>query len=105
MLMSSVTSHLTDLLARLRRGAPFNPERDWALLLGSAGVALVFIVAWNVWAFRTVVGGGTLDAPPQTSPTPASQTSLEAIPALLAGRATEDTKYINGIYRFADPSQ
>lgn len=103
--MPSLTSHFTDLTARLRRGVPFNPERDWTLLLSCAGIALLLIVAWNVWAFRTVVGGGTLGAVPQAPPVPTSQTSLEAIPALLADRAAEDAKYVNGTYRFVDPSQ
>lgn len=103
--MSSLTSPFTAFIARFRRSVPFNPERDWTLLLSCAGVALLCIVAWNVWAFQTVVGGGTLGAVPQAPTTPTNQTSLEAIPALLADRAAEEAKYINGTYRFVDPSQ
>ncbi len=103
--MSTITSRLSALFARAGRGAHFNPERDWALLLGTAGFVLALIVAWNVWAFNTVVGGGTLGDASQAPGAPVASTSLEAIPALLAGRAAEDAKYVDGTYRFADPSQ
>lgn len=90
-------------------GAPFSrvrrdPRRDWFILLAVGLAALVAIVGWHAWAFKTVVSGGTLGGPaPSAAPTSAS--ALDTIGSVLAGRAAEDAAYTEGAYRFADPSR
>lgn len=100
MTLTNITSRLAPLLAR----AHPNPQRDWTLLLSVATLALALIVGWNIWAFKTVVGGGTLGAPPRAGQAGATQVSIDMIPALLGERASEDARYTDGTYRFADPS-
>ena len=82
-----------------------NPERDWNILLIGTIVLLALIVGWHVWAFGTVVTGGTLGNAGHGA-SPAAKTSvLDTIPAYLEQRRAEDANYVNGTYRFADPSQ
>ena len=102
--MSSLISPFTTVFSRLFRGARANPERDWAILLICAALALVAIVGWNVWAFETVVGGGTLGASQKPVTTTTATSALDTLPDLLSARANEDAKYIDGAYRFADPA-
>lgn len=81
-----------------------DPERDWTLLLVCATLSLLVIVGWNVWAFRTVVGGGTLGASQRPATFATTTSALDTLPGLLSARAAEDAKYIDGAYRFSDPS-
>ena len=101
---SSLNAHLRSFLFRFSYKLQPNPTRDWAVLLSFAGLILALIVVWNVWAFETVVNGGTLGSAATSTQPVFSQTSLDTIQNLLMSRAAEDTKYTNGDYRFTDPS-
>ena len=102
--MSSLLSRITAPVARLSRRAP-DPGRDWRILLIAFGVILIITIGWNVWAFETVVDGGTLGDTHKIVAPVETTSALDTLPALLDTRAAEDSKYINGGYRFADPSQ
>ncbi len=95
---------LTSLAKRLRYGASIDPVRDWLVLLIVAALAFIGIVAWNIWAFDTVAGGGTIGSPAPVAPPAFSQSSLDTIRAIFASRAAEEAKYADGTYSFADPS-
>ena len=82
-----------------------NPARDWAMLLCATALALVLLLAWNIWAFKTVVSGGTLGEARPPAVAPPAANALDEISGLLSARAAEDAKYIDGTYRFTDPSQ
>ncbi len=92
-------------LKRLRQGTHQDPMRDWLILLSLSAIALAGIIVWNVWAFDTVVGGGTIGPPATKAPEVFSRSSLEAIRTVFTNRAEEGAKYDTGVYRFADPSQ
>ena len=90
---------------QLRTGARQNPTRDWLMLLIFSAIALMGIVAWNVWTFQTVAGGGVIGAPAiKTSPV-FNSSSLDTIRAIFENRVAEEAKYRTGVYRYADPSQ
>jgi hypothetical protein len=97
--------NLTSLRSRLSYGARIDPARDWSILLVLGGLVLVLVVVWNVWAFETVVNGGVLGNATVSSPPLFSQASLDTIQSLFSDRLVEETKYRDGTYRFADPSQ
>lgn len=103
--MLSPYSHFEKILPRFSPGGRPNPARDWSILLSLATLALVFIVGWHLWAFETVVSGGVLGRATTPTPPALSQTSIDALRALFANRASEDASYVDGTYRFADPSQ
>jgi len=98
--------NLNGFLARLRptqQGS--DPVRTWLLLFALALIMFAGIVGWNVWAFNTVVNGGTIGALTIDAPEAPSQTLLEDIQKVLTHRAGEREKYVSGDYRFSDPSQ
>lgn len=87
-----------------KTSSPFDPERDWLMLLIVSAIALSCIVVWNVWAFDTVANGGAIGSV-STSTKPAfDQASLEAVHVIFANRAAEKEKYTTGAYRYIDPS-
>ncbi|MBI4088594.1 hypothetical protein HY415_00680 [Candidatus Kaiserbacteria bacterium] len=90
---------------QLRTGARQNPTRDWLVLLIFSAIALAGIVAWNVWAFQTVAGGGVIGAPVTGAPQAFNPSSLDTVRAVFESRAAEEAKYRTGAYRYADPSQ
>jgi len=102
---SSLNAYLRLFLSRFAYGSRPNPARDWLVLLILSALALALIAIWNLWAFETVVNGGTLGNAATSTPPVFSQTSLDTIQNLFTSRAEEDAKYTNGIYRFSDPSQ
>lgn len=82
-----------------------NPVRDWLVLITLSIIILAGIIVWNVWAFGTVAQGGVI-GPPTTSSVPAfDRSSLDQINSIFANRATEEEKYENNTYHYADPSQ
>lgn len=93
------------LKKHLGYGARLDPARDWIILLVLSGVALVGIVAWNVWAFHTVAQGGALGTVKFEPPPVVSQSSLDTIRTILDARAVEEKKYKTGTYLFTSPSQ
>ena len=82
-----------------------DPERNWLTLLIGSAILLLIIVAWNVWAFETVVSGGTLGETHPAGAPSANVSALETISTVLDARAAEDNNYVSGAYRFADPAQ
>ncbi len=92
-------------IQRLRSGASVDPVRDWLVLLIVAMVAFMGIIIWNVWAFDTVAGGGTLRTQTTKAPTVFNNSSLDTIHTIFLNRADEEGKYRTGTYRYIDPSQ
>lgn len=101
----NILNSIASFLRRARSGARQDPVRDWLILLTLSAIALAGIVVWNVWAFDTVSGGGTIGAPVAKAPGAFNASSLEGIRAIFANRAEEEAKYVTGVYRYADPSQ
>lgn len=93
------------LFKRMRSGASVDPIRDWLMLLTLAIIAFVGIVVWNVWAFDTVAGGGTIGAPTTKAPAAFNPAALDKIRIIFENRAAEEAKYMTGVYSFTDPSQ
>jgi len=103
--MPSLNTYIRSIFFRFSYGSRRNPTRDWSVLLGVSTLALIAIAAWNLWAFETVVNGGTLGSAATSTPPVFSQASINTIHDLFAARAGEDVKYLDGSYRFSDPSQ
>lgn len=104
--MPALRTYLASLASRLSYGPRINPGRDWIALLTLSAFALAFILVWNLWAFETVVTGGTLGGAGASSTSAfVNRAPLDAIQSVFDARAAEDAKYIGGTYRFADPSQ
>ncbi len=81
-----------------------DPTRDWLGLLLFETIALVGIVAWNVWAFNTVVSGGAIGTVSTSTPSAFNQSSLSMVHAIFLNRSDEEAKYASGAYRYTDPS-
>ena len=92
------------LFRRMRSSASVDPIRDWLMLLTLAMIAFVGIVVWNVWAFDTVAGGGTIGAPTIKAPVAFNPAALDTIRTIFVNRAAEEAKYMIGVYSFTDPS-
>ena len=103
--MNKISSIATAFEKKLHYGSRLNPVRDWITLLIFSSIILAGIVLWNIWAFDTVVRGGTIGAPATTTPQLFNQSSLDTIQTIFANRATEEQKYETGTYQFVDPSQ
>ncbi len=84
-----------------------NPTRDWFVLLTLAGLGLLAILAWSVWTFQMALNREDTTAVTQRPPASSvvDQSLLEKTRTLIRDRATEETKYETGAYRFTDPSQ
>jgi hypothetical protein len=101
----NISNFSNSILDRIRSLSHFNPVRDWFVLLTLSLFALVVIIVWNVWTFDTVANGGIIGSS-ATSTTPVfNQSSLDAIQTVFSKRAEEESRYLRGVYRFADPSQ
>lgn len=94
-------------LQRARRGARADPARDWLALIALSTIALAGVVVWNLWTFGVVAGGGAIGgAAAKTAPSMMpDRAALDAVRALFEKRASEQTSYSTGAYRYADPSQ
>jgi hypothetical protein len=68
-------------------------------------VLLTAIILWNVWTFNTVASGGAIGRPTPKSKPIFDQASLDAINATFQARASEEAKYVTGVYHFDNPSQ
>ena len=103
--MNTIFNSLSAFFRRFRSGVWGDPVRDWLVLLTFSIGALVCIIVWNVWAFDTVAQGGSISAA-ATSTLPAfNRSSIDTINTVFQTRATEDAKYVTGVYRYTDPSQ
>ncbi len=99
------TSRLITAFTKRARSLPqIDPARDWLIVLIISTIALVGITVWNAWAFDVVASGGVIGSPAATTTPVFSQSSLDAIHAVFANRATEEEKYLSGVYSYADPS-
>ena len=96
---------LPPFVKRLRSVAHFDPVRDWLVMLTLSTIALIGIVVWNVWAFDTVAGGGTIGTAKTTPPSALNSASFSSIRSIFDRRAAEEAKYETCAYKFADPSQ
>ena len=101
----NISNPIRSFFSRMRADARMDPVRDWLILLTLSIFAFAGIIVWNVWAFDTVARGGVIGAA-ATSTTPVfNSSSLDAVHSVFKMRSAEETKYVNGTYRFADPSQ
>jgi len=101
--MNTLASILS-FVRRLRYGAGLDPVRDWLVMLILSIIAFIGIVVWNVWAFDTVANGGAIGAAPSNPKQLFRQSSLDAIRTVFEKRADEESRYVTGAYRYADPS-
>lgn len=92
-------------LKRLRPKEHTDPVRDWLVLIISSLIVLSGIIVWNVWAFETVVSGGTIGGAKPQNTSVFNPASLDEVHAVFDQRAKEEAKYVTGVYRYADPSQ
>lgn len=98
--------HTAGLLKRLHTRAVEDPVRDWLVLIIFSTILLAGIIVWNVWAFDTVAGGGSIGGDSTADGSSVYDiSSLDSIRTLFEDRATEAAKYETGVYRYADPSQ
>ncbi len=101
----TISNTVHAFFSRLRSAAHIDPVRDWLILLTLSILAFVSIVVWNVWAFDTVARGGVIGTTVISTELVFNSSSLDAIHSVFSKRATEEAKYVTGIYRYADPSQ
>lgn len=101
----NISNSIRVFFSRLRSVAHIDPVRDWLILFTLSILAFVSIVVWNVWAFDTVASGGVIGTAATSTPPIFNSSSLDAIHAVFSKRATEEAKYVTGVYRYADPSQ
>lgn len=95
----------TLLFVRARSFSHIDPARDWLVLLIVSIMALAGIIVWNAFAFDIIASGGVIGVPSKSTELVLSQSSLDAIHAVFADRATEEAKYLDDVYRYTDPSQ
>lgn len=93
------------LSRRLRGGMHQDPVRDWLVLITFSTIALIGIIVWNAWAFDTVASGGVIGPSVKGTAPVFDSSSLEDIHIIFENRAAEESKYVTGVYRYADPSQ
>lgn len=101
----NISNSIHAFFSRLRPTARLDPVRDWLILLTISILAFVGIVVWNIWAFDTVARGGVIGTTATSTPPVFNSSSLEAVNEIFSKRATEEAKYVTGVYRYADPSQ
>ena len=82
-----------------------DPARDWLVLFTLFVLAFASIIVWNVWAFDTVSRGGVIGTVATSTQPVFNNSSLNAIHTVFEKRATEEAKYVTGVYRYTDPSQ
>lgn len=92
-------------LHRFRSGASVDPARDWLTVLTFSTIVLLGIIVWNIWAFDTVANGGVIGTAVPNTTLVFNRSSLDTIHTIFENRAAEESKYVTGTYRFADPSQ
>lgn len=101
----SIPQPLATFLTRLRTRAHQDPVRDWLALISLSTVVLLGVIAWNVWAFATLEQsnpGTSVDAGATAT---FSRASLDTIGRIFSSRTSEAQKYVDGTYRYTDPSQ
>lgn len=97
--------HIVPALKRFRRNSYQDPARDWLVMITLSLIAFVGIVVWDIWAFDTVVRGGTIGAQTAQAPATFDTSALDDVHTIFESRAAEEQKYVTGTYHFVDPSQ
>ncbi len=92
-------------LASFGYGQRLHPMRDWFVILGVFLLGFALVLVWNLSAFSTVAAGGVIGGAATSTPPVFNPSSLTTIHTLFANRATEEAKYLNGVYQYADPSR
>ncbi|MFZ1074975.1 MAG: hypothetical protein WAN50_01215 [Minisyncoccia bacterium] len=100
-----IPNSIATFFKRLRGGTQQDPARDWLILIGVSLVVFAGVIVWNVWAFTIVSQGGTIGSSPVPASSAFNRSSLESIQGVFSARATEEQKYVTGVYRYVDPSQ
>ena len=101
----NISSITNSILKHVRYGERLNPVRDWFVLLILSAIALTGIIIWNMLAFDTIASRGVMGTSVASTTPLFNQASLDTIQNVFADRKSEEEKYENGVYRFADPSQ
>lgn len=96
---------ITSFISRQRERAYVDPVRDWLVVLTVSIFVFIGLVVWNVWAFDTVVRGGTIGTVATSTPATINQSSLHEVYTIFEKRAEEKARYVTGVYRYTDPSQ
>ena len=92
-------------LNRIHSAMHIDPVRDWLILLTLSILAFISIVVWNMLAFDIVARGGVIGTAVTSTEPVFNSSSLDVIHSVFSRRATEEAKYVTGVYRYADPSQ
>lgn len=82
-----------------------DPARDWFTLLAVSGIALAGIIIWDLQMPGSSAGGDAAGAPAAGEPAEFNLSSVRTVQDIFSNRASEETKYRTGKYRFTDPSQ
>ena len=101
----NIFSFVGSFFRHIRYGERIDPMRDWLILVSISVIVLAGVLVWTVWAFDTVVNGGTIGSAATSTTTSFDRTTLNEIKRIFADRSAEEAKYETGVYRFADPSQ
>jgi hypothetical protein len=101
----NITNLFSTFVRRLRSGARQDPVRDWLILLTLSIFALICVVVWNIWTFDAVAQGGVIGDSTSTSLPAFDRSTLDTIHNIFQTRATEESKYVTGVYHYTDPSQ
>lgn len=101
----NIYDSIRSFFSRMRSSAHMDPVRDWLVMLTLSIFIFVSIVIWNVWAFDTVARGGVIGTAVVKAPPVFDSSSVDAIHAVFEKRASEEAKYVTGVYLYADPSQ
>jgi len=101
----NISNTITVFFRRLSSGAHQDPVRDWLMVVTLSIIVFAGIIVWNVWAFDTVANGGAIGSATTSAPPVFDRTVLDNIHTIFTNRAAEETKYVTGVYRYADPSQ
>lgn len=97
-------SMIQSIFKKFRFNPRTDPARDWLFLVGIMILLFIGLIVWNAWAFDTVASGKNIGGVvPQSVPI-FDETTLETVHTIFETRATEEAKYVTGVYRYTDPS-
>lgn len=97
-------SPLSTIQHSVQKSAQPNPDRDWLLLLACTLIILIGLSMWNISVFDGVTNAEIEDNTATTTPA-FDRTSLDVVKRLFAERNAMQSLYLDGSYRFTDPSQ
>jgi len=94
-----------NMFIRLKRLVQPNPVRDWHVVLSIFTVIFVGIVVWGTWTFQMMISEDSSSLSPNQDKQTLDTVTIEMMRKVFEQRATEENKYIDGTYRYLDPSQ